>query len=55
MKRLARALEAARLTRPRLAKERALADALAAIAREPGDEDGVGLATAARLMVGGPC
>lgn len=52
MKRLALALEQARSTRSRLAKESALAAALSAIAREPGDEDGVGLATAARLVVG---
>jgi DNA ligase-1 len=52
VKRLARALDLTRATRSRLGKERALADALAEIARDADDADGVGLATAARLASG---
>ncbi len=52
MKRLAQALEATRLSRSRNAKEEELAAALAEIARDPGDEAGIALATAARLAAG---
>ncbi len=52
MKRLALALEAARLSRSRIAKEEALAEAFADLGRDSHDEDGVGLATAARLATG---
>lgn len=52
MKRLAKALEATKSTRSRLGKERALADVLAEIARDPDDADGLGLATAARVASG---
>jgi DNA ligase-1 len=52
VKRLAEALELTRATRSRLGKERALADAIAAMARMPGDEDGLGLATGTRLAAG---
>jgi DNA ligase 1 len=50
MKRLAAALEAARATRSRIAKEEALGGAFAAIAREEPDERA--LAVAARIAVG---
>ncbi|MEO7092868.1 MAG: hypothetical protein ABI175_06430, partial [Polyangiales bacterium] len=52
MKRLAAALELTRGTRSRLGKERALADVIAAMARDAGDEDGIGLATGTRLAAG---
>src|SRR5439155_614486 len=52
MKRLSAALDVTRATRSRLGKERALAEVFATIARDAGDEDGLGLATAARLAVG---
>jgi DNA ligase-1 len=52
VKRLVAALETVRLSRSRLAKERALADVLAAIGRDPDDADGKGLAVAARLATG---
>ncbi len=50
MKRLASALEAARLARGRIAKEQAIGDALARVAREDPDERT--LATAARIAAG---
>jgi DNA ligase-1 len=52
VRRLADALERARMSRSRIGKEKVLAEALAMIARDPADVDGIALATAARLAVG---
>jgi DNA ligase-1 len=52
VKRLALALEAAKTTRSRIAKERALGQALAEIAADAEAPDGLALATAARLATG---
>ena len=52
MKRLAHALEATRLSRSRILKEETLAAAFADLGRDTDDEDGIGLATAARLATG---
>jgi DNA ligase-1 len=52
VKRVAEALERTRTTRSRLGKERAIAELLARVAEDAGDEDGLGLATATRLMAG---
>jgi DNA ligase-1 len=52
VKRLAHALDAIRLSRSRIGKEEALAAALAEIARDPGGNSAIELATAARLAAG---
>jgi DNA ligase-1 len=52
VKRLAHALEATRLSRSRILKEETLAAAFADLGRDSYDEDGIGLATAARLAIG---
>jgi len=49
VKRIARALDVTRATRSRTGKEQAIADALASIAKDPDDADGLALATAARM------
>jgi DNA ligase-1 len=49
VKRVALALDATRATRSRTGKEQALAHALASIANDPDDGDGLALATAARM------
>ncbi|MBI4953145.1 MAG: hypothetical protein HY908_14015, partial [Myxococcales bacterium] len=49
MKRIAKALDITRATRSRRGKEQAIAEALASIAKDPDDADGLALATAARM------